>query len=503
MGRASILLLLALLAASSLVGGEPEVGVIEGIVRGVDGTPVQGATVTLTWRQRPSNRFDYWGSEKVTTDRAGRFRFENLPPDTYHLIAECEECCPTEDSMSGLFSLSAQEQREVHLVVEVIPYPRCVCWTPVHEIRPEVPHDAFAEVAWELRGRLVDVPDSDILGELADIRETTARMEELPKHARSCLWENIRRTAIEEAPAASNRVRTFLESHVPEIQLTAIHHLHYEDESWLENAEPRGLLIEILQDSEADLRVREFILELFKYHEAFDHVETIAVQIASSSDPEQAHMAARLVMPWPDDEEEVDGVIPFLDHPSVALREEAALWLLREYVLDGQKLQRAIGMAAATALNKSYPPTVRGDAINALGSYADHPTSLAALRRLLEPEYWFYGAFVYPFTVHSLAAVIDVLDRSDDPSVRADLLTIYDALPELRAGEREYVEWLLRLATDPDFEDDFIGPTEPLDDPEDEFHLEVPGATEAADQVFATEITWQFHPVARISSRTR
>src|SRR5215467_6497147 len=56
-------------------------GEISGIVKGSDGSPLPGATVTITGPQMPIGR-------SVTTLSDGAFRFRDLPPGTYHLKAE-------------------------------------------------------------------------------------------------------------------------------------------------------------------------------------------------------------------------------------------------------------------------------------------------------------------------------------------------------------------------------------------------------------------------------
>ena len=73
--------LLACIALVSPLALAQTTGEISGVARDSSGSPLPGATVTITGPQMPAGR-------SVTTLSDGAFRFRDLPPGTYHLKAE-------------------------------------------------------------------------------------------------------------------------------------------------------------------------------------------------------------------------------------------------------------------------------------------------------------------------------------------------------------------------------------------------------------------------------
>ena len=76
----SLLVAFACLALVAPLAVAQTTGEISGVVRGSDGAPLPGATVTITGPQMPTGR-------SSTTLSDGAFRFKDLPPGTYHLKA--------------------------------------------------------------------------------------------------------------------------------------------------------------------------------------------------------------------------------------------------------------------------------------------------------------------------------------------------------------------------------------------------------------------------------
>jgi hypothetical protein len=219
-------------------------------------------------------------------------------------------------------------------------------------------------------------------------------------------------------------------------------------EVWLEDRAIVDRLKSLVGSPSSEPEVRSSILWLFRYSNSFNQVQSVANRLAADeSNAPLAYESARALTfeePWNPVSPELKDVFA---RSSGILRRYAAISVGRHYRpgLEPSVAAAVIRELVETFSDPQIPPAVRGDAIEAAGTFIDEPAVQAALLKMLAPERRFFGVSGEHYALSSLVPTIHSLGRSKSPEARERLSHFCEELDSIPEGQRWDVEGALNF----------------------------------------------------------
>ena len=291
---------------------------------------------------------------------------------------------------------------------------------------------------------------SDCFPALKDLRIEIATSALVPKSAQVLLLASLNEGVADKFPACGPLFRELAAIGDEALNFTAVEALSFSGDEWLKCPELVSSLKDLLDDRSTASALREAVLWLFRFEDRFEEVSERALAIVRrEQDRELARLAAKIfVNDLIESEQSLILIRKLILQETGELQQEAARELLAEFSAteDLGLFSLAVKTVGEIALSRDISPVFRGDAIDSLTIYPDHPEVVPILLSLLQAENWFFGAAGQHFPIHSLSKLIQSLAEAEDPRIQAALRELWNIVPGIAESEgRGYVEWCLEM----------------------------------------------------------